>query len=119
MVSGHICMAHGSVASVRAGYIPVVPSVAAGVLAVGLDGADHHLDSEHHPHVLRLALARDWSALVRSGLDYAVGIRVRGNGRCNYHVSPVHTTGGNPMFNRLAAPCECGLQTCVTASVAA
>jgi len=107
-------MAHGSVASVRAGDIPVVPSVAAAVLAVGLDGADRHMDSEHHPHLLRLAFAHDWSALVRSGLDFAAGIRVRGHGRCNYHVSPVHTTGGNPMLNGLAALCKCGLQTCVT-----
>ena len=56
--SGRICLAHGSIASLCTGRISVVPALAAAVRAVGLDGADHHLDSEHHPHLLRLAFAR-------------------------------------------------------------
>jgi hypothetical protein len=114
MVFGRICMAHGSIASLCTGRISMVPALAAAVPAVGLDGADHHLDSEHYPDLLRLAFAHAWSSVVGSWLDYAAGIRIRGNGRCNYHVSPVHTTGSNPMLNGLGALCERGLRTCVT-----
>ena len=58
VVSGRICLADGSIASVRTGRISMVPSLAAAVPAVGLDGADHHLDGEHYPYLLCLAFAR-------------------------------------------------------------
>ena len=103
-------MAHGSIASVCAGHISMVPALAAAVRAVGLDGADHPLDSEHHSNFLRLAFAHAWSSMVGSWMDYAAGIRIRGNGRCNYRLSPVRTTGDNPMLNGLGAHCECGLR---------
>jgi alpha-1,6-mannosyltransferase len=45
MVFRRICMAHGSIASMRAGRISMVPSLAAAVHAFGLDGADHNMDS--------------------------------------------------------------------------
>jgi len=39
--------------------------------------------------------------MVGSWLDYAAGIWIRGNGRCNYRVSPIQTTGGNHTLNGL------------------
>ena len=76
MVSGRICLADGSIASMCAGRISVVPALAAAVPAVGLDGADHHLDGEHHSDLLRLAFAHARSSVVGSWLDYAAGIRI-------------------------------------------
>jgi hypothetical protein len=58
MVSGRISLAHGGVAFMCAGRISLVPALAAAVPAVGLDAADHHLDSEHYPYLLCLASAR-------------------------------------------------------------
>ena len=87
----------------RTGCLSVVPALAAAVPAVGLDGADHHLDSEHHPNLLRLAFAHAWSSVAGSWLDYAAGIRIRGNGRCNHPVAPNHSTGSATVLNRLAA----------------
>ena len=80
-------MADGGFASMRAGCLSVVPAVAAAVRAVGLDRADHPLDGEHHPDLLRLAFADAWPAVAGSGLDYAVGIRIGGCGRCNCTVA--------------------------------
>ena len=40
-------------------------------VVVSLDVADHHLDGEHHPYLLRLAPAQPWTTVVGSGLDYA------------------------------------------------
>ena len=74
VVCGRICVADGSIASVCTGRISVVPALAAAVPAVGLDGADHHLDGQHHPDLLRLASARTWPSVVASWLDYAAGI---------------------------------------------
>ena len=96
-------MADGSIASMRTGCLSVVPSLAAAVRAVGLDGADHHLDSEHSPYVLHLAFAHAWSSVAGSRLDYAAGVRSRGNGRCNHPVAPNHSTGSATVLNRLAA----------------
>ena len=99
MLCGRIRMAHGGIASMRTGRISVVPSLAVAVRAVGLNGAADHLDNQHHPHLLRLAFARDGPAVGRSWLDYAAGIRIDGNSRCNYRASPIHTAGGGVMLN--------------------
>ena len=103
MVFGRICLADGSIAFMRTGRLSVVPALAAAVRAVGLDSADHHLDGEHHPNLLRLAFAHAWSAVVGSWLDYAAGIRSRGNGWCNHLVAPNHSTRRAVVLNRLAA----------------
>src|SRR5258708_39704320 len=103
MVCGGICMADGSIACMRTGGLSVVPALAPAVRAVGLDGADHYLDSEHHPNLLRLAFAHAWSSVAGSWLDYAAGIRMRRDGRCNHPVAPDHSTGRATVFNRLAA----------------
>jgi hypothetical protein len=79
----------------------MVPPLAAAILAVGLDGADHHLDSQYHPDLLRLAFAYAWADVAGSLVDYAAGIRIRGGGWCNYRVAPVHTTRDNPSLNGL------------------
>ena len=44
------------------------------------------------------ALGRPW---LRSWLDYAAGIRIRGSGRCNSRLAPIHTTGTARMLNGL------------------
>src|ERR1700686_1014775 len=103
MVCGGICVAHGSIASMRTGRLSVVPALAPAVRAVGIDGADHHLVSEHHPNLLRLAFAHAWSSVVGSWLDYAAGIWMRGSGRGNHPVAPSHSTGCATVLNRLAA----------------
>src|SRR5260370_17972025 len=103
MVCGRICLADGSIAFMRTGRLSVVPALAPAVRAVGLDGADHHLDREHHPNLLRLGFGDGWLSVVGSWLDYAGGIRMRGNGRCNHPVASVQTSGGNPMLNGLGA----------------
>src|SRR5208282_870108 len=95
MVIGRICLADGSIALMRAGRISMVPALAAAVPAVGLDGADHHLDSQHHPNLLRLAFAHAWSPVVGSWLDHPARIRIRGSGRRNYRIATARTTGGN------------------------
>jgi hypothetical protein len=87
----------------RTGRLSVVLALAVAVRAVGLDAADHRLDSEHHPDLLRMASAYTWTSVVGSWLDYAAGIRICGSGRCNYRVSPAHTTGHATVLNRLAA----------------
>jgi hypothetical protein len=92
-------MAHGSIASMRTGGISVVPSLAAAVPAVTLDAADHHLDGEHYPYLLRLASARTWTSVVSSWLDNAAGIRMRGRGRCNSRFAPDHTIGHRVKVN--------------------
>ena len=61
--SGRIRLAHGSIASVCTGRISVVPSVAAALRPVGVDGAHHHLDSQHHPNLLCLAFADAWTSV--------------------------------------------------------
>ena len=103
IVARRIRMADGSIAFMRASRISVVPALVAAVPAVGLDGADHVLDSEHHPNLLRVAFAHAWSSMAGSWLDYAAGIRMRCDGRCNHHVAPDHSTGRATVFNRLAA----------------
>jgi hypothetical protein len=50
-------VADGSIASLCAGRVPVVPSLAPAVCPLGFDGPDHHLDSQHHSYLLRLAFA--------------------------------------------------------------
>ena len=45
MVFGRICLADGGIAFMRTGRLSVVPALAAAIRAVGLDSADHHLDS--------------------------------------------------------------------------
>ena len=114
MVFGRICVAHGSIASLCTGRISLVPSLAAAVRAVGLDSADHHLDGQHPSNLLRLVFAYAGPSVVGSWLDYAAGIWIGGNGRCNYRVSPVDATGGSPILNRIDAFCGRGLETWVT-----
>ena len=87
----------------RTDRISLVSSLAAAVRAVGLDGADHSLDRQHHSYLLRLASAHAWSSLVGPWLDFASGIRSRRSGRRSYRVSPVQTTGDGPFLNRPGA----------------
>ncbi len=101
--AGRICVADGSIASMCTGRISVVSALAVAVPAVGLDGADHRLDGQHHPNLLRLAFAHARTSVAGSGLDYAAGIRMRGDGRCNHPVAPNHSTGRATVLNRLAA----------------
>jgi hypothetical protein len=72
----------------------MVSSLATAISEVGLDAADHTLDCEHYPHLRRLALAHPWASVVGSCLASAAGIRIRGNGRCNYCVASAHVAGG-------------------------
>src|SRR5258708_14272577 len=96
MVFGRSCLADGSIALVCASRLSMVPALAASVHAVGLDGADHHLDSEPSPYVLCLASAHTWTSVVGSCLDHVAGIRIRRSGRCNQPMSPAHTIGNAP-----------------------
>jgi hypothetical protein len=99
MFSGSICVANGSIASVRTGYISVVSSLAAAVFEVGLDATDYRLDREHHPHLHGLALANTWRRVDGSWPDNADRIRTCGNCRragCN---APALTAGSISTLN--------------------
>src|SRR5258708_19176374 len=109
MVCGRICLAHGSITFVCTGRLSLVPALAAAVRAVGFGAAHHHLDSKHHPHLLRLAFAHAWSSVDSSRLGYAAGIRIRGSGRRHYPVAPAHTTRNAPTHYGL------GCTACATA----
>src|SRR5262249_47057777 len=88
MVFRRICLADGSVPFVRTGCLSMVLALVAAVPAVCFDVADHHLGGEHHPYLLRLASANTWTAVVGSTMGHAAGIRVHGNGRCNFRFTP-------------------------------
>src|SRR5258708_121666 len=65
-VFGRVCLANGSIASLCSGRISMVPAVAAAVHKVDLNGAAHDLDFEHYSHLLCLASAHSWTAVVSS-----------------------------------------------------
>ena len=99
MLPGRICLADGSIASVRTGRVPLVSSLAGAFSEVALDAATRHLDSEYHPHLRGLASAYTWTTLVGAWLDIAVRIRICRSGRCNFRSAPAYTTGSVSMFN--------------------
>ena len=104
MVSGHICLANGSISGMRSGRIPMVSSLAAAISEIALDAAAHRLDCEHYPYLHHVALAYTWASVgIASCLGHACGIRMRGNNRCNHPVAPNHATGRARALNRLAA----------------
>src|ERR1700688_4501210 len=109
IVFGLIRVADGRVASMCTGRISVVPALVAAVRALSLDSADHSLDGEYHSNVLRLASARSWPCVDRSGLDHVAEIRERAR-RCDCRVPPGRPTEGATL-NRLAAFYERGLRT--------
>src|SRR5262249_7387329 len=77
------------------------------VHAVSGDAADHDLDTEHYPYLLCLASAHAGTAVVGSGMDYAAGIRFRGNRCCDYRFASDHTTGRTTILSgpgRVKAP---------------
>ena len=86
-LAANICVADGCVASVCAGGVSLVPSVAASVRAIGVDGAAHRLDHQHSANFLRMALAHAWRPVDSSWLDCAAGIRNGGSGRRYSQVS--------------------------------
>ena len=71
ILAAGIRMADGRIAYVCAGGLPLVPSVAASVRAIGLDGAADHLDHQHPPDFLRMAFAHAGSPVGSSWLDHA------------------------------------------------
>ena len=94
MVSGRICLAHGSISVVRARRLPMVSSLAAAIFDVGLDAADHRLDREHYVHIRPMALVRTGAAVgAASWLGHVAGIRMRGNGRCHNCLLPAPLAG--------------------------
>src|SRR5437016_12989403 len=95
MCLGPICLAHGSISSVRTRRIPMVSSRAAAISDVGLDAADHRLECEHYPHIRPMALARTWASVGgATWLGNARGIRMRGNRCRDYRVAPDHAACG-------------------------
>jgi hypothetical protein len=98
VVSGPICLAHGSISFVCPRRLPVVSSLAAAISYVGFDAADHHLDCEHYPHLLHVALAHTGASVGRaSRLGNAAGIRMRGNGRCHDGITLAQAAGDAPI----------------------
>ena len=98
MVFGYVCLAHGSIAFMCAGHLPVVYVVAAAVPTVDHKSTDPDLDIEHYSYVLCLAFAHTWTAVGGSGLDYGVGIRIRGSSCCNHRFTPRQPIGHPPML---------------------
>src|SRR5262249_44246434 len=66
MVFGLIRLADDSVPSLCSGCLPMVPAVGATIRAVRLNAADHCMDCEHYPYLLRLASAHTWTPVVGS-----------------------------------------------------
>src|SRR5579863_3844405 len=74
----------------------MVSSLAAAISDVGVDAADHRLDCECYPDVRPVALARTWASMgATSRLGHAAGIRMRGDGCCDYCRAPDHAAGGD------------------------
>ncbi len=89
MVSGDVCLAHGSSSSVRARRIPMVSSLAVAISEVALDAADDRLDCEHFPHLHHVALALTGASMgAASRLGHAGGIWMRGHRCRNRLVTP-------------------------------
>ncbi len=95
----YIRVADGSVSSLCAGRVPVVPSLAAAVCPLGFDGPDHHLDGQHHPDLLRLAFAHAWPSVAGSGMDHGSRIWIRGAGCRDYRISAIETAVGATILN--------------------
>ena len=84
--------------------IPLVSPLAAAVSDVGFNATDHHLDCEHYPRLRPMALACTWTSVGDAPcLGHAAGIRMRGNGRCDYRFAQDQPTGRATVLDRLAA----------------
>jgi len=81
------------------GRISVVPALDAALPAIGLNGADPHLDGQHYPNLLRMAFAHAWSPVAASWLGYAAGIWMRRDDRCNHSLAQNHSAGPAPALN--------------------
>ena len=90
---GRFCMADRRSTPLFTSYLSVVPSLGAAVPAIGIDRADHHLDSQHHSNLLRLAFAHARPSVAGSRLDSAPGIRMRRDRRCSHYAAPNHSIG--------------------------
>ena len=102
-VSGGICLADDSVASVCTGGISLVLTLAAAVPAVSLDAAAHRLDGEHCPYLRGLAFAHIGTSVASSRLDHAAGIWICRNYRCDHRVAPAQANSAAARLNRLGA----------------
>src|ERR1700757_4859612 len=79
----------------------MVSSLAAAILDVGLDAANHRLDREHYAHIRPMALARARAAMgPASWLGRAGGIRMRGSGWCHDRIAPAHARGVTAITKR-------------------
>jgi hypothetical protein len=112
MVSGHICLANGSISCMRSRRIPMVSSLAAAISDVGLDAADHPLDCEHYPHLRHVALARTWASVGgASWLGNAAGIRMRRDRRDDNGVAPCGSAKSkltlSEISSRTSVPSQC------------
>jgi hypothetical protein len=63
VVSGPVCLAHGSISLVRTRRLPLVSPVAATLSDVDLDVADHPLDCGDYPHVRPMALEQSYGCV--------------------------------------------------------
>src|SRR5271156_1643325 len=72
----------------RTGRISLVPALDASVSAFTLNPANCRLDREHPAYLLRLASARARTSMDSSCLDYAAGIWIRCDSRCNDQTAP-------------------------------
>ena len=96
-----ICLADGSINSMCTSRVSVVPALAAALPEIDLGAANHHLDGEHYPYLLRVASAYDWTSMVGSWVDHGGGIRSRSSWRYNHLAAPTFATSNSPMLNEL------------------
>jgi len=96
-----ICLADGSINSMCTRRVSVVPALAAALLEIDLGAANHHLDGEHYPYLLRVASAYNWTSMVGSRVDHGGGIRSRSSWRYNHLAAPTCATCNSPMLNEL------------------
>src|SRR5712692_10180339 len=81
-------MADGSLARICAGHLSVVPALAAALLALNIDRAAHHLDSQHHANLFRVVSAVAWARVAGPRLGPAAGVWIRRDSRCDCVASP-------------------------------
>ena len=93
LLAGHVCLAYGSVSSVRSRGISVVPPVAIAIPDLAPHSPADRVDDQHYPHLRDVALPRSWTSVGRAScLGNAAGIRMRRNRSCRRRFASDRTT---------------------------
>ena len=98
---GRVCLADGRINTMCAGRVSLVPPLAPALPSIGPGAANHHLDGEHYPDLLRVASAYTRTSMAGSWVDHGAGVRSRSRGRYNDRAATTYAAGSSPMLNGL------------------